>query len=461
MPGAAGNQPDNTTDDPSNFDARTFQLDLAAVAQIRADLWRHGFRPVALYNHDTAWLPLTSRGKRPVGDDWQLLAAQDPPAVTQQRPNPAARNTGCLTAGLRALDVDVDDPRIADQLVERAERRLGRTILRLRENCGRVLLLYRAASGTPPKLVHVGADTTSKIEVLGVGQQFAAHGLHYTGVPLAWPYGAPWDTALGDLPAVSEEQLTQFRGDCAELIGEYVAAPRPDPGYRPLVQRTHLPGDHDLTIADIEAALAVISGQDDYDTWVAIGMAVYVASTGDLNGYEAWRSWSSWSAKYSTRACETKWHHFGRHPPNRTGPQKLIALARQAQPDFVTPSLAARLADPDRALRERLRQLAAHRPASTTPDPRIKSGGDLPEIAMRALDRAMACPVKSRRMRLFHDHLYNSNLVTGRMLDRYQRTRDLPAIAEAIAAHAVANKYNVDFDEFLAILQEIVDLNWT
>ena len=51
-----------------------------------------------------------TQGKRPFGNAWQQRARQNPPGAVIEPVNDAALSTGILCDGLRAIDIDVDDP---------------------------------------------------------------------------------------------------------------------------------------------------------------------------------------------------------------------------------------------------------------------------------------------------------------------------------------------------------------
>ncbi len=188
---------------------------IAAVAATRAAMWADGYPPVALYSWDCQheWVAASVRGKRPKRDAWQDRARLDPPEAAHAPPEPDALETGILCDGLRALDLDIDGADAAGAVRALAVRRLGETMTRFRDNSSRVLMLYRAAEGSPGKRTRRGSLGT--IEVLGHGQQFTAHGWHNTGAALQWTAYTP----RVDLPAITEAQLDAFLADAAPLIG--------------------------------------------------------------------------------------------------------------------------------------------------------------------------------------------------------------------------------------------------
>jgi hypothetical protein len=98
--------------------------------------------------------------------------------------------------------------------------------------------------------------------------------------------------------------------------------------------------DAGASAEDIAAALAQIPNTDlPWDEWSRIGMAAWRASGGSAAGLDAWTAWSAKSAKHQDAACQERWQHWFRSPPDRIGFASLYRLARQANPLWVKPSL--------------------------------------------------------------------------------------------------------------------------
>jgi hypothetical protein len=224
------------------------------VFALRAALWRQGFRPVAVCNHDA---PGPSPGKRPVGNGWQERARRDPPEAAAVPPSADALNTGILCDGLRALDVDCDDPDIVAAIRAAAERRFGVPLTRTRANSPRALLLYRAAatSGpTPGKRTLQG--TRGAVEALGRGQQFVAFGRHHSGAALEWQPMGPNLLPLHALPEIAEDRLTAFLAeDVAPLIGADPAQAAP-PAQRARAENVAVP------MAELDTPAALHAARD-------------------------------------------------------------------------------------------------------------------------------------------------------------------------------------------------------
>ena len=113
----------------------------------------------------------------------------------------ANASVGLRCGHLVGLDIDILDPDLAHQAQALAFERLGQTLIRIGQYPKR-LLLYRTT--TPFAKIKTG-----KIELLGLGQQFVAFGLHpATGRPYEWVTGdSPLDVALDDLPAIDKASV--------------------------------------------------------------------------------------------------------------------------------------------------------------------------------------------------------------------------------------------------------------
>jgi hypothetical protein len=98
---------------------------------------------------------------------------------------------------------------------------------------------------------------------------------------------------------------------------------------------------------DVAAALAQIPNADlPWEEWSRIGMAAWRASGGSEAGLAAWQAWSAKAAKHDDAACQERWQHWFRSPPDRIGFASLYSLARQANPLWVKPSLLHALTAP-------------------------------------------------------------------------------------------------------------------
>ncbi|CAB4147375.1 DNA primase/polymerase, bifunctional, N-terminal [uncultured Caudovirales phage] len=291
------------------------------VFALRQQLWDAGFRPVPIYSPDAQH---NAAGKAPRGADWGDKARLDPPAATVQAPSLDALNTGILCDGLRAIDIDIDNPTIAHSIRAKCFDMFGETAMRYRTNSPRALLVYRAAEGAPPKRVLTG--TFGKVEVLGRGQQFVGFGVHPSGADLQWMPDALGDISVDQLQAVTEDEITAFLEACAPSVGA-------DP------KQTKERGEHQpnqklgADALQVVAALSAIpnSMPADWEAWNRIGMATWAATNGGEAGRAAFHAWSQQHPAYSADETNARWDHYAESPPTQIGAGTLFYLAKGAQ----------------------------------------------------------------------------------------------------------------------------------
>jgi hypothetical protein len=295
----------------------------AEITSVRSKLWDGDFRPVALCSWDNQGFERTQRGKVPIGKDWPERARQNPPECVRFHPVPHALSTGILCDGLRAFDIDIDDPDLAGHCRAVILDRLGDAPRRYRDNSGRCLIALRAAAGAPGKITLAG--TKGKIEVLGKGQQFQAHGLHYSGTQLLWFPDAPWTIARDSLPAVTEAQVHAVLTELAPLIEATPPQQRSE--------QDHAPGEPQADPLRIAVALQAIAnnGATDWEFWNRIGMATWRATGGTNLGFEAFDHWSKRNASYNASATRARWDHYRDSPPDQIGAGTLFLMAAEAR----------------------------------------------------------------------------------------------------------------------------------
>ena len=216
---------------------------------------------------------------------------------------------GVVTGDVIGIDIDVLEPaHLAHEIEALAKRMLGDTPA-VRIGCApKRLLVYRA---TEP----FAGFKHSPIEVLGLGQQFVAYGIHpVTDKPYDWPVVTLADLDVAELPAVSEAKVREFVRSAYALLPDTLRVKNvtetiKDEPAQPesLAQRGNYPA--------VEDALRHIENADlHYDSWVRIGMAIKGAL--GQEGAALFEQWSATSTKNdpgTTRAC---WASFA---PSRIG----------------------------------------------------------------------------------------------------------------------------------------------
>jgi hypothetical protein len=307
------------------------------VQAIREDLWANGYRPVAVASHNAN---CRSPGKQPFLAEWQADARQTVPGCLGRGVFPDQQNTGILCDGLRAIDIDVDDAEVVQRLRRVVNEVLGPDApVRARAGSPRVLILYRAAEGQPPKR-KISAEA-GQVEVLGHGQQFVADGIHKAGSPLHWERDRhPSTVPLNVLTIVTEDQIEEMLRQAASILGVDEQQNR-DPA-----PATVATSDETFTIDDARAACEVIDPKGgDYDRWFRVGAAVFSVDAG-ADGQQVFNDWSRRAPNYDPRSVAAKWRSFGSSRLGSIGAGTLVHLAREGQPGWVSPSFTEARAVP-------------------------------------------------------------------------------------------------------------------
>jgi hypothetical protein len=165
--------------------------------------------------------PVVVLGKAPVALGWQTGTVTIGRISNERAEHPEAKSTGLRTGTLIGIDIDVHDAEHVAQFAKLAESLLGNTDFARKGKKG-VMLGYR--TDTPTRKITVAASG-AKIEILGVGQQFVAYGLHpETQQPYRWIGGddlesvEPLTCPVGSLPLVTPDRLYEYAYACAKRL---------------------------------------------------------------------------------------------------------------------------------------------------------------------------------------------------------------------------------------------------
>ena len=191
------------------------------LTTLRLALYDNGYYPVPVSGPD---MQVTAAGKRPVMKDWQKVCAAANKAEIERwaTEQPDCTNTGLITGLLVGVDIDILDEALSAKVEDLARTCLGPNPVRRVGKAPKVLLPYRAAQ--PFKKLQTKAlvmpdGTPVKVEILGVGQQFVAFGIHPdTGQDYEWTNKSPLDVPLAELPAVTEAQCADFLARAETLL---------------------------------------------------------------------------------------------------------------------------------------------------------------------------------------------------------------------------------------------------
>ncbi len=224
---------------------------------------------------------------------------------------------GIAAGSVIGIDIDVlASPAVAMEIEALAKRMLGDTPAVRIGHAPKRLLVYRAVqpfSGFkyPP------------IEVLGVGQQFIAYGIHPdTGEPYNWPVSTLADLSPDDLPGITEAQAREFAKEAYRLIPADLRPKSLGVGLRANMESANLPEQRGTFEAVEDALVHILNDDLDYDSWVRIGMAVKGA-LGD-EGWPLFEKWSQSSQKNDPKTTARSWRSFA---PQRIGAGTIYKLA--------------------------------------------------------------------------------------------------------------------------------------
>jgi hypothetical protein len=223
---------------------------------------------------------------------------------------------GIAAGWVTGIDIDVLNPTLAQKIEALAREMLGDTPAVRIGKAPKRLLVYRAAQP-------FAGFKYPPIEVLGLGQQFIAYGIHpETGKPYEWPVTTLADLAIEDLPVVTEEKAREFATRAYELIP---ADERPKTlvaGHTARADTIGLPEQRG-TFDAVKDALRFIPNDDlDYDSWVRIGMAIKGAL--GREGQALFELWSASASKNVPQFTTATWNGF---KPTRIGAGTIYKLA--------------------------------------------------------------------------------------------------------------------------------------
>jgi len=312
---------------------------------LSSDFQTHGR---ALLGNGYLIIPIKPGHKRPALDNWQTarLGAAD---LTRYPNHGVGVLCGQGAQPVAAIDVDTMDEGLAARFVAWCQEHLGATCERV-GNAPKILLAYRAESEGWGKATGAWFEDLGgarhRLEILGKGQQFVAYHIHPdTGEPYEWVdlFGGLDAMRAGDLPVITEAQVEEalqvFEAMAAEAglvrvsgsktkAGGMTSAPVDDPlmAYEP-------PVGIDLSEA---RRLVTYVDNEDYDTWLKVGMSLHHEFDGSVAALDLWDEWSSTAANYAAREdLEKRWDSFGKSGRNPTTARWLLKVGNQGKRDAV------------------------------------------------------------------------------------------------------------------------------
>jgi P4 family phage/plasmid primase-like protien len=302
----------------------------------------------ALLGNGYLILPIKPGHKRPALENWQTarLGAAD---LTRYPGHGVGVLCGQGAHPIAAIDVDTTDGALAARFVAWCQEHLGLTCERV-GFAPKILLAYRAASEGWGKATSAWFEDSGgarhRLEILGKGQQFVAYHIHPdTGEPYEWVdfFGGLDAMRAGDLPVITEAQVEEalqvFEAMALEAglvrvsgsnsrAGAVTSTPSDDPlmAYEPPVG---------IELVEAKRLVSFVDNED-YDTWLKVGMSLHHEFEGGIEALDLWDEWSSTATNYASREdLEKRWDSFGKSGRNPTTARWLLKVGNQGKRDAV------------------------------------------------------------------------------------------------------------------------------
>lgn len=239
------------------------------------------------------------------------------------------------------LDFDIEaDAEFADDLADWLSLyfdKIGGALLKRTGKPPKFLIPARGKAGmrkTATEFFRKG-DAKARLEILGEGQQFVAYHIHpSTGEPYKWERisdAGMWSTDQGgpdctelckarpeDLAWIDEKVVADIKAKFAELAEKH--------GWLRESRKQAMNIDDDAALAreltpeqipvglSVEEAKKYIAevAADDYDEWLAVGMALHFEFGGSPEALALWDEWSAKSESYKGfEDLQYRWERFG------------------------------------------------------------------------------------------------------------------------------------------------------
>ena len=246
-------------------------------------------------------IPIRRGAKRPAIDKWQKTRAGTDVVDQFIESGHGEDSVGVvLTDTLGALDIDCHDKDISRRLYAALQDLIwdGKAPARVGQ-APKLLVPLHTSTGMRKRKSAIYVDSQGRnnaVEFLAQGQQFVAYGPHPSGKDYTWKHGDLASIDPADLGTITPEDIdTLFRlfEDMADQAGWTKASDRTESlhaggvtsleNYRP---------PHDVTDGEVKHYLAQIKHlNEDHDTWVSVGMALYHQYDGDMQGFDLWDDW--------------------------------------------------------------------------------------------------------------------------------------------------------------------------
>jgi hypothetical protein len=167
---------------------------------------------------DGKWVGKSSKKFGPMAE-WRMTAED---VATAEE---TGAYIGILGRNYPAIDIDVEDRALADEIEKLAIATLGPAPVRMREGSARRLLMYSGAglSKKQWKFRPPGVDPNAKpwaVELLATDNYYNVSGIHPSGKPYYWRDEHPCEISPYDLTAIDADGVERFRAALKSLLEE-------------------------------------------------------------------------------------------------------------------------------------------------------------------------------------------------------------------------------------------------
>lgn len=235
----------------------------------------------------------------------------------------------CGVNGVACLDVDIDDEVVAKELMTYIVRLCNRKmILRRRPGSPRFAVFFRFdPESTITKWYSARFITPANrkqiIELNNHGL-VTVYGVHrktkeeYQVTKKISPIVTP----VEDLPLLNEEHIEEFFAYLCKIVphnwvrsrGAYKSGQWQTDTWDTVTTVRMLPSEEEVN------ELLEKSDNEDYDSWLAVGMALHSYYNGSIEGMDKWDEWSSTAESYDGRSdIQRRWATFDSSGPRTAG----------------------------------------------------------------------------------------------------------------------------------------------
>jgi hypothetical protein len=283
--------------------------------------------------------PIMPGKKRPFNDDWTNEGSTAKDLRRWLKESKGRYGIGVKTKETPGVDIDSMNPDMVEHMIAWVRENIGWGHIRLGK-APKTLMMFRTDEPFPKDASSRWTDpdyffndiekpikSSHRVEILGDGQQFVAYHLHPdTKRPYTWPDDdGPADCQAEDLPTITAEQARaiceEFDRKAEELGWERIIGKGLESLRVARINGSKVNGHRidrndpfmtdtaktQISDEELERKLMLIPGNDDYDLWLQIGMALYHQYDGNDQGLELWHQWSESANNYSREALNDRW----------------------------------------------------------------------------------------------------------------------------------------------------------